>query len=239
MELQAGTLCSQPTRPRGGSSSRFLKGGEGFQARQLLLPRHCSAACPLPLFYLQMPFYLCRYCWENPPLAGGRGSCAASCSAAVSRAASGTKAVKVPLNTGHHRVWLPTPRTRTPAAIPFPNPTCPGAAGACRPVAGHISLSWQRNELNSVLNPQKSPYKAVLEPGGWRGAAGRANRKPGLAAGKCRAAGCLPAWHRAQAAPAPAPLSRGCSGPREGGSLPAGGAFLLCRIRLSKGFMRW
>lgn len=26
--------------------------------------------------------------------------------------------------------------------IPFPNPTCPGAAGACRPVAGHISLSW-------------------------------------------------------------------------------------------------
>ena len=47
---------------RGGSSSRCLKEGEDFQALQLLLPRHSSAACPLPLFYLQMPFYLCCYC---------------------------------------------------------------------------------------------------------------------------------------------------------------------------------
>lgn len=31
------------------------------------------------------------------------------------------------------------PRTRMPAAIPFPNTTCPRAAGACRPVVGHIS----------------------------------------------------------------------------------------------------
>uniref|UniRef100_A0A8C3H2A8 Syntaxin 6 n=2 Tax=Australaves TaxID=3073809 RepID=A0A8C3H2A8_CORMO len=85
-----------PTQRRGGSSSQLLKEGESFQARQLLLPRHCSAACPLPLFYLQMPFYLCCCCWENPPLAGGRGSFAASCSAAVSRAACGTKAAKVP-----------------------------------------------------------------------------------------------------------------------------------------------
>lgn len=96
-----------PTQPRGGSSSQLLKQGEGFQARQLLLPRHCSAACPLPLFYLQMPFYLWCYCWENPPLAGGRGSSAASCSAAVSRSASGTKAVKVSLNTGHHVCGFP------------------------------------------------------------------------------------------------------------------------------------
>lgn len=105
-----------PTQPRGGSSSQFLKEGEGFQAQQLLLPRHCSAACPLPFFYLQMPFYLCCYCWENPPLAGGRGSSAASCSAAC-----GTKAVKVPLNTGHHRVWLPRAPERlrqSPSRIP-------------------------------------------------------------------------------------------------------------------------
>lgn len=51
----------RPEQSRG-SSSPCLKEGEDFQALQLLLPRHCSAACPLPLFYLQMPFYLCCYC---------------------------------------------------------------------------------------------------------------------------------------------------------------------------------
>uniref|UniRef100_A0A8D2N138 Syntaxin 6 n=1 Tax=Zonotrichia albicollis TaxID=44394 RepID=A0A8D2N138_ZONAL len=115
-----------PSQPRGGSSSQFLKEGEGFQARQLLLPRHCSAACPLPLFYLQMPFYLCCCCWENPPLAAGRGSSAASCSAALSRAACGTKAVKVPLNTECLQ--------QSPSQIP-------PAAGACR-LLWVTSLSW-------------------------------------------------------------------------------------------------
>lgn len=90
-----------------------------------------------------------------------------------------------------------------------------------------------------MLNPQKSPYKAVPEAGGWRGAAGRANRKPGLPAGKSRAAGCLRAWHCARPAPPPAPLSLRCSVPWEGSSQSGVKAFLLCRIRLSEGFMRW
>jgi len=83
---------------RGGSGSRCLKEGEDFQALQFApaqtLP--CSLSSAFVLFTDAFLFTLLLPRWENPSLDGRRGSSAASCSAAVSRAACGAKAFEVP-----------------------------------------------------------------------------------------------------------------------------------------------
>lgn len=162
----------QPSpEPRGGSSSLCLEEGEEFQALQLLLPRHCSAACPLPLFYLQMPFYLCCCCCgEKTPLwmVGGE-------------ALQPPPLLQFPGLPGEQSVWLPLWQApfQTPLALRLLAPAGPQAC--CRSDISRLA----EERVDFCAEPmRKILIRPCLKPVGWRGAAGRANRKPDVPAGK-------------------------------------------------------
>lgn len=169
---------SQPRpEPRGGNSSLCLDKKEEFQALQLFLPEHCSAACPLPLFYLQMPFYLCCCCCcggEKIPLwmVGGE-------------ALQPPPLLQFPGLPGEQSMWLPLRQapSQTPLALRLLAPAGPRAC--CRSDISRLA----EERVDFCAEPmRKILIRPCLKPVGWRGAAGRANRKPGVPAGKSRAA---------------------------------------------------
>lgn len=89
------------------------------------------------------------------------------------------------------------PRTKhLPAASPFPNPTCPWTTGTCRPADLLLvrCISAGRGKRRFLHRGKAEPMRKVLirlclKLVGWQGSAGRANRKPGVPAGKSPTAG--------------------------------------------------
>lgn len=213
----------QPRPKQGGGNSfwHLKKGEKNFQALQLLLPRHCSAAWPLPLFYLRMPFYLCCYC---------RGG-------------------KIPFYMVEGEALHPPPLLRFPGlpeeqkqsrchkilttlhqtASHVPNPTCSRAAGACWP-AGFLSVRYlsqlaeKRGDFCAETR-RKVLIRLCLKPVGWSKQEGRRACREVPAASL--SAGGVPDSHLF-----PYPSLVGAWAACGGSSEAGGEVFLLCRIGL-------
>lgn len=182
MGFMAGALRApthpEPSREEGAALGAQKAGdGEDFQTLQLLVPRRCSAACPRPLFYLQMPFYLCSYCCSGKiPFPGDRreGS-AASCAACTFP--------RPPAEQKHLR-WhktLPPPPCSKPR-LPWGCWRQLCRRGDC--LGTFWALSWWRKEAREAELVRKALKRLHPNPVGWRLAGRRGQSKQEAAA--CR-----------------------------------------------------
>lgn len=176
MGFRAGALRApthpEPSRGEGAAlGAQKVGGGEDFQSLQLLVPRHCSTACPQPLFYLQMPFYLCCYCCSGkiPFTDDRREGSAASCTAcAFPRPPAEQKLSR------WHKTLPPCVRGSPPLPSPVPNLACPWAAGASPADAGTVGVSQLMEERGEISAPgEAEPVRKALirlhpNPVGWR-----------------------------------------------------------------------
>lgn len=148
----------------------------------------CSCSCPgtalqpifcLCLFTDAFLFILLLPRWENPPLGGRRSSSAASSSAAVPWPACGTKCAA----SSAPNTCLQQAPSQIPFALGLLVPAIPQAC--CQ--LDLSQLAEERDEFSAEPR-RKVLIRLCLQRVGWRGAAGRANRKPSVPAGKSPAA---------------------------------------------------